>query len=129
MATMSSNLANAFFPLELILKFFALGNFENLPGKLNAYFSNLYVIILWLIYFSISIYLQNHNFICQDIIGFIMFNTKLFTMMITVIGSQYYKQVCYLLFQTIELFQIFILEIHVLPIRCFVIIPHFLIIF
>ncbi|XP_043675962.1 uncharacterized protein LOC122632814 isoform X2 [Vespula pensylvanica] len=92
MATMSSNLANAFFPLELILKFFALGNFENLPGKLNTYFSNLYVIIIWLIYFSISIYLQNHNFICQDIIGFIMFNTKLFTMMITVIGSQYYKQ-------------------------------------
>ncbi|KAL2733028.1 ObirGr22 [Vespula maculifrons] len=92
MTTMSSNLANAFFPLELILKFFALGNFENFPGKLSAYFSNLYVIIIWLIYFSISIYLQNHNFICQDIIGFIMFNTKLFTMMITVIGSQYYKQ-------------------------------------
>ncbi|KAL2724542.1 ObirGr21 [Vespula squamosa] len=92
MATVSKNLADTLSSLELILKFFALGNFENLSGKLNLYFNNLYVIIVWLIYFSIAIYLQYHKYICQDIIGFIMFNSKLLSLLITVISLQYYKQ-------------------------------------
>lgn len=105
-------LADAFFPLELILKLFALGNFEYLPGQLNVYFNNSYIIIVWFLYFSLSIYLQYQKFICRDIIGFIMFNSKLFGVMSTVMSLQYYKQVCHLLVQTIELFQIFISEMY-----------------
>ncbi|XP_047359646.1 uncharacterized protein LOC124952968 [Vespa velutina] len=89
---MSRNLANAFFPLELILKLFALGNFEHFPGQLSIYFTNLYTIIVWLIYFSFAIYLEYHKFICKDIVGFIMFNSKLFMTMTMVMSFQYYKQ-------------------------------------
>lgn len=109
---MARYLADAFFPLELILKLFALGNFEYLPGKLNVYFNNLYIIIVWFIYFSFAIYLEYQKFICRDIIGFMMFNSKLFAVMLMVMSFQYYKQVCYLLVQTIELFQIFISEMY-----------------
>lgn len=105
-------LVDAFFPLEIILKLFALGNFEYLPGQLNVYFSNSYIIIVWFLYFSCCIYLEYQKFICRDIIGFIMFNSNLFGVMSTVMSSQYYKQVCHLLVQTIELFQIFISEIY-----------------